>query len=171
MSEPFIGEIRLFSFYFAPRDWAPCDGRLLSVNEYPSLFALLGDSFGGNGNTSFAVPDLRGRVPVSTGSGYYRGVWSGFEEIALPENGMPPHSHIVSACAITADTQKPPDNMLAKYDADDQYNKAYAPDSNLKPMHPGSVTESGASKAHYNMQPFLVVNFCIALDGLFPSRT
>ncbi|MBF0445664.1 MAG: phage tail protein [Magnetococcales bacterium] len=174
MSEPFIGEIRLLGFGFNPRYWAKCDGQSLPISEYRTLYALIGDTFGGN-QTTFKLPDLRGRVPVHPGMGssiFRQGLMYGSEEEPLNNNNMPAHTHMMSACSDTADVVQPSDTVvLGKYDMDPNYNKSFKAPTNLKAMQSDSIVAVGESNVtHFNMQPYLTVNYCIALEGLFPSR-
>lgn len=166
MSEPFLGEIRIMGFTFAPRGWALCDGQILPINQNQSLYSLLGTTYGGDGRTTFALPDLRGRAPIFTGNGHSLGQRSGEETHTLMANEMPAHTHAMQASPTAADTPLPAGNMLATVAAADIYNPA----NNLQAMSGASVTHVGGSQAHENMQPFLTLNFCIALQGLFPSR-
>lgn len=172
MSEPFLAEVRIVGFNFAPRGWAFCDGQILPINQNQSLYSLLGTTYGGDGRTTFALPDLRGRTPIhvgrSNGGGDHRlGQKSGEETHTLAVNEMPQHTHILQAS--TSDTGRvadPSGNVLGK-SASDLYSDSL---TGLIPMGAGSVTNVGGSQAHDNMQPYLALNFCIALQGLFPSR-
>ena len=166
MSEPFLAEIRIFGFNFAPRGWASCDGQILPINQYQSLFSLLGTNYGGDGRTSFGLPELRGRVPIHVGSGHNIGSISGVESHALSSTEMPQHTHNIQVSSQPGNTPIPnaPDaNTLAAY------NNAYNDGSALAVM-PNVLSSSGAGQSHTNIQPIQVVNFCIALQGLFPSR-
>ncbi|HZS04615.1 MAG TPA: tail fiber protein [Blastocatellia bacterium] len=164
MAEPFLSEIRLFSFAFAPKGWALCNGQLLPINQNQALFSLLGTTFGGNGQTTFALPDLRGRVPIHFGSGHTLGERGGEQAHTLTLAEMPTHYHQVQASSSNGNTNFPANNVLAK-----ALNVYRNPD-NLTQINPASVTNVGGSQAHLNMQPFLTLNFCIALQGIFPSR-
>jgi microcystin-dependent protein len=170
MSEPFIAEIRIMGFNFAPRGWAMCDGQILPINQNQSLYSLLGTTYGGDGRTSFALPDLRGRVPIHEGTSddgqhYTLGQKSGQETHTLTANEMPQHSHQVRAVSASATSLSPTGGYLAS-DADGPHGAA----TDLTAMSPGTVSQVGGTQAHDNMMPYLALNFCIALQGLFPSR-
>lgn len=168
MSEPFIGELRAFGFNFAPRGWAHCDGQLLAISSYSALFSLLGTTFGGDGRTTFGLPDLRGRTALhlGTGPGLTPRTWgqkSGQETVTLTTNEMPSHTHNFRASAETANQGKPQGHQIAG----GTFYHAATNDATLAP----SIVNTGGSQPHQNMQPFLVVNWCIALTGVFPSRS
>jgi microcystin-dependent protein len=173
MAEPFLGEIRIFSFNFAPRGWAMCNGQFLPINQNQALFSLLGTMYGGNGQTTFALPNLQGRVPNHIGQGLTQGQTAGEMSHTLSIQEMPTHLHTVSSnqavvgAAINATQGVPTGNFWA--------NNGKAMYSTSSPgnsaMHPSAVTNVGGSQPHNNMQPYLVLNFCIALIGIFPSRT
>jgi len=165
MADPFIGEIRLFSFGFAPRDWALCNGQFLPINQNQALFSLLGTTFGGNGQTTFALPNLQGRVPIHEGNGHTLGEAGGEQGHTLSISEIPAHTHALSASQATGTVVLAANNMLAA--APNLYHPV---DGNLVALNPGAVTNVGGSQAHLNMQPFLVINFCIALNGIFPSQ-
>lgn len=169
MSEPFLAEIKIFGFNFPPRGWALCDGQILPINQNQSLFSLLGTTYGGDGRTTFALPDLRGRVPVHVGSNnaggnVTLGQSAGEEAVVLSAGALPAHSHGLRATAAAADSGDPSGNVLAGSEAD-----LYALPGTLVEMAPQAVTEAGG-QPHNNMQPFLTLNFAIALQGLFPPR-
>lgn len=164
MSEPFLAEIRIFGFNFAPRGWAMCDGQILPINQNQSLYSLLGTIYGGDGRTSFALPDLRGRVPIHVGNGYSEGQKGGEEAHTLSVNEIPGHTHTIQASTDASTAQDPTNNVLAKS------GQIYKQSSNLVDMVSGTMANAGGGQAHENMQPFLALNFCIALQGLFPSR-
>lgn len=165
MAEPFLGEIRIFSFNFAPRGWALCNGQLLPINQNQALFALLGTQFGGNGQTNFALPDMRARAPIHTGN-YPLGQCGGETTHTLTQAELPVHSHGLRASSDVGRLAAPTGAALARA----PFN-AYAPPtgSNLAPMHTDSLGTAGGSQPHTNMQPSLVLNICIALQGIFPS--
>lgn len=164
MSEPFLGEIRIMSFGFAPKGWALCNGQLLPINQNQALFSLLGTFYGGNGQTTFALPNLQSRTPIHFGSGYTQGQISGEENHTLLLNEMPQHIHPLNGTTANADVTAVTNNLLAT--AANIYTSA----QNLTPLQPGTVGMAGGSQPHTNMQPFLTLNFCIALQGIFPSR-
>lgn len=165
MADPFIGEIRLMSFNFAPREWAQCNGQLLQIGQNQALFSLLGTTFGGNGQTTFALPDLRGRVPIHAGASHTLGERAGEQAHTLSVAELPQHQHAAQATSATGDTPVAPTNLLA-----DSPSQLYAAPGAMTPLQPTSVSTVGGSQAHLNMQPFLTLNFCIALNGIFPSR-
>lgn len=172
MSEPFLAEIRMVGFNFAPRGWAFCDGQILPIAQNQSLYSLLGPTYGGDGRTTFALPDLRGRTPIhvgasSGGTDYRLGSKGGEETQTLIVAEMPQHNHQEKASNDTADQLVPTDMVLARSTATDPIWVNPAP---LVNMDSGSVANVGGSQPHENMQPYLVINFCIALQGLFPSR-
>lgn len=169
MSEPFIGEIRMVGFNFAPRSWAFCDGQLLPVNQNQALFALLGTTYGGDGRTTFGLPDLRGRFPMHPGSGpgltsRRQGDRGGVESVVLNPNEIPAHSHAMRGSGLTA-TEKSPANAYPAVADDGERNYTSSSDADM-----GSTGTAGMSRAHYNLPPYLCVYFVIALQGLFPSR-
>jgi microcystin-dependent protein len=165
MAEPFLAEIRLFSFVFAPKGWALCNGQLLPINQNQALFALLGTTYGGDGRVNFALPDLRARVPIHTsGNTHTLGERAGEQAHTLTIGEVPTHAHTLSASAANATTPIAAGNLLASA------NNLYAPAANLTTLHPSSIGNVGGSQAHLNMQPFLTLSFCIALQGIFPSQ-
>ena len=164
MSTPFLSEIKIFSFGFAPKGWALCNGQFLPINQNQALFALLGTTYGGNGQTTFALPNLRGRVPMHMGNGHTLGEASGQEAHTISVSELPQHTHSVVGCSDQATLPSPSGNLWGK-DA----SAPFAPNSNTT-MNPASITTTGGSQAHQNMSPYLVLNFCIALQGIFPSQ-
>ena len=163
MAEPFLSEIRIFSFVFAPKGWALCNGQLLPINQNQALFSLLGTTFGGDERVNFALPDFRGNVPIHVGNGHTLGEKAGSQAVTLSIAQMPEHVHALMGVGADANTNSPTNNSLANTTA------VYHSPTNLVPLSPGSVTNTGGSQAHINMQPFLTLSFCIALQGIFPS--
>ena len=164
MAEPFLSEIRIMSFEFAPKGWALCNGQLLPINQNQGLFSLLGTTFGGDGRVNFALPDLRGRTPIHVGSGHTLGERGGEQAHTLSIAELPTHTHVLSATSNSGTTNVPTGNVLGK-----TLGLTYSSPTQLVAMNPGSVSTVGGSQAHLNMQPFLTLNFCIALQGIFPS--
>lgn len=166
MAEPFLSEIRLMSFNFAPKGWALCNGQLLPINQNQALFALLGTTYGGNGQTTFALPDLRGRVPIHAGNGHTLGERAGEQAHTISVAELPGHTHVVRASgSATGGSATANGNFLGGA------NNAYrAGGGAATSLHPGTVSQVGGSQAHLNMQPFLTLGFCIALQGIFPSQ-
>ena len=168
MSEPFLSEIKIFSFNFPPKGWALCNGQLLPINQNQALFSLLGTTYGGNGQTAFALPYLRGRVPIHTGSGHTLGEAAGSTSVTVNIQQLPQHLHTVIPAANAnnnASTVEPANNFWAN--SGKTSFTLDPPDSVMLPQSLGNV---GGSQPHNNMAPYLVLNFCIALQGIFPSR-
>ena len=164
MAEPFMGEIRIMSFNFAPKDWAQCNGQQLPINQNQALFSLLGTTYGGNGQTTFALPDLRTRVPIHMGQGFTQGEVGGEQAHTLTLSEMPTHLHPMMASSTNADVVSPVDNVLA------QSSQLYGPVAQPTTLDPSTNGSVGGSQAHTNLQPYLTLMFCIALLGIFPSR-
>jgi microcystin-dependent protein len=166
MAEPFLSEIRIMSFVFAPKGWALCNGQLLPINQNQALFSLLGTTFGGDGRVNFALPDLRGRVPIHVGEGHTLGEKGGEQAHTLSIAELPTHTHVFNATSNAADQAVPGGNLLAVAAATDPL---YGSAVSLTALGPASISVVGGSQAHLNMQPFLTLTFCIALQGIFPS--
>ena len=164
MSEPFLAEIRLVGFNYPPRGWALCDGQIMPINQNQSLFSLLGTTYGGDGRTSYALPDLRGRCGLHEGNNYPLGQKGGTETHTLTSAEIPSHTHSLQASSDEVSEDKAAGNVLASAEI---YTTADA--ATLVTLKT-SITSTGGSQAHENRQPYLAVNFCIALQGLFPSR-
>jgi microcystin-dependent protein len=164
MAEPFLSEIRLFSFNFAPKGWALCDGQLLPINQNQALFSLLGTTYGGDGRVNFALPNLQGRVPIHMGGGHTLGERGGEQAHTLSIGEIPTHAHVLNATNSNGTVNNPNNNFIGAV------NNMYAPSGGLLALDPSSVTNTGGSQAHLNMEPFLVLNFSIALQGIFPSQ-
>ena len=168
MSEPFLAEIKMVGFNFAPRQFAFCDGQILPINQNQSLFSLLGSTYGGDGRTSFALPDLRGRAPMHVGSGNSLGRKDGQENHVLTAAEMPPHSHAQQGTTNAANATDPSGDLLATTAGGRRAVTPYVAANNLVAMK--NTQNTGASQGHNNMQPYLAIGFVIALQGLFPSR-
>lgn len=168
MSEPFLAEIRIVGFNFAPEGWALCDGQILPINQNQSLYSLLGITYGGDGQTSFGLPDLRGRTPIHVDGDYPLGRSTGEEAHSLSLAEMPQHTHMAraSADAATEPAVTGAGNEVLATAGESAYQDA----NNLTSLATGNVSNAGGNQAHTNMQPFITLNFCIALQGLFPSR-
>lgn len=165
MAEPFLSEIRMMSFPFAPKGWATCDGQLLPINQNQGLFSLLGTTFGGDGRVNFALPDLRGRTPIHVGSGHTLGERGGEQAHTLSIAEIPTHTHVANASSSPGNAAVPTDALLGS-----PLNLSYSPyGGGATTMIPSTIGNVGGSQAHLNMQPFLTINFCIALQGIFPS--
>ena len=169
MSEPFLSEIRIMSFSFAPKGWALCNGQLLPINQNQALFSLLGTTYGGDGRVNFALPDLRGRSQLHVGGGHTLGERGGEENHTLSLAELPTHTHALMASNSTGDAPVPFSNGQGNVLASNP-SALYRPAANLTPMEASSVTGVGGSQPHLNEQPFLTLNFCIALQGIFPSQ-
>ena len=164
MAEPFLSEIRIMSFVFAPKGWALCNGQLLPINQNQALFSLLGTTFGGDGRVNFALPDLRARTPIHVGSGHTLGEKGGEPAHTLSIAEIPTHTHVLNATNTAGNQPAPPGNFFANGGSD-----LYTAAQSLVAMNPGASTSVGGSQAHQNLQPFLTLSFSIALQGIFPS--
>lgn len=167
MAEPFLSEIRIMSFVFAPKGWALCNGQLLPINQNQGLFSILGTTFGGDGRVNFALPDLRGRTPIHVGSGHTLGERGGAQAHTLSISELPMHTHVPNATTAVQNTIAP---TASSYFANSAPSEFYSGTANIA-MNVGMVTNTGGSQAHLNMQPFLTLSFSIALQGIFPSPT
>ncbi len=166
--DQFLGEIRLFAWGFTPKGWHLCDGTILPINQNAALFALLGTQYGGNGTTTFALPDMRGRTPIGFGTTHAIGAPDGFENVALTVSQLPMHTHTLMASNATGSAILPGGNAYAAVSNNTAH---YAPDTTLTPLNPTSILPAGSSQPHNNMQPYLVMSYCISLTGIFPSRS
>lgn len=167
MSEPFIGQTMMVGFNFAPRGWAFCNGQLLPIAQNTALFSLLGTTYGGNGQTTFALPDLRGRTPVgATGFPVQLGEQGGLENVTLLPNQIPAHGHALNASTTPGTTRNPGNALYGATPA-----ALHGPSSGSPvQLDARTIAQAGSSQPHNNMQPYLAINFCIALQGIFPSR-
>lgn len=169
MSEPFLSEIKLVSFNFAPKGWAQCNGQFLPINQNQALFALLGTTYGGNGQTTFALPNLRGRVPIKMGNGHTLGEAAGSTSVTVNIQQLPTHLHPMQASttqALAGTNSAAPSRVLAN----SNFSFFWGSGGNLQPFAPNSISNIGGSQPHNNMMPYLVLNFIIALQGIFPSQ-
>lgn len=171
MADPFVGEIKINAFGFAPRGWSTCDGQVMTMNQNAALYALLGTYYGGDGKTTFCLPDLRGRTPVHfgvspSGTTYNIGTAAGAETVTIAISTMPNHNHQCFGVAVAANKAPPTGNFYAQ----PSVNIYVSPPSALTPLHPSTVSSAGGGQAHNNMQPSLTLNFCIATVGYFPPR-
>ncbi len=169
MAEPFLSEIRIMSFVFPPKGWALCNGQLLPINQNQALFSLLGTTYGGDGRVNFGLPDLQGRTPIHMGNSHTLGERGGEQAHTLSISEIPTHVHSVNANPDTANTTNTPTASLGL--AASIASQIYTAPTNLVAMGAKTVSTVGGSQAHLNMQPFLVLSFCIALQGIFPSQT
>lgn len=167
MAEPFLSEIRIMSFNYAPTGWAMCNGQFMPINQNQALFSLLGTTYGGNGQTTFALPDLRGRVPIHMGGGHTLGERAGEQAHTLSISELPTHVHVESAATATATTNTPTNALML---GQSTAAPLYGAPSNLVAFRADALQNVGGSQAHLNMQPFLTLTFCIALVGIFPSQ-
>jgi microcystin-dependent protein len=167
MAEPFLSEIRIFSFNFPPQGWAFCNGQLLPINQNQALFSLLGTTYGGDGRVNFGLPDLQARTPIHDGSGHTLGERGGEQGHTLSISEVPTHTHTLNGTSSTGTLIIAAGNLPGTSPS----QMYQPPDSNRVAMNPASIPTVGGSQSHLNTQPFLVLNFCIALQGIFPSQT
>jgi microcystin-dependent protein len=167
MAEPFLGEIRMMSFNFPPKGWALANGQTLPINQNQALFSLFGTLYGGNGQTTFAIPNLRGQVPIHMGNGHTQGEKAGSSSVTISQQTMTQHIHIAQGTTTNADQPVPTSNFLGAA------NNMYAPANagGLTSLDPTTITSLGGSQPHENRQPYLTISFCVALQGIFPSQT
>jgi microcystin-dependent protein len=165
MAEPFLSEIRMMSFNFPPKGWATCDGQLLPINQNQALFSLLGTTYGGDGRVNFGLPDLRGRTPMHMGNGHTLGERGGEQNHTLSISEIPQHTHVFNGSSTTGTLNVTTANVLGV-----SQTPIYAGPQSPLALNPASITNTGGSQAHLNMQPFLTINFSIALQGIFPSQ-
>jgi microcystin-dependent protein len=177
MSEPFLGQIQSFAFGFAPKNWALCNGQLLAVQQNAALFSLLGTAFGGNGTTTFGLPNMQSRVPLHFGTspagiGYVMGEAAGEEQVLLNVSQIPQHIHMLLGTSADGNAAvADPGQILAQsFISTGTALNYYSPDTTLQPLNPASVLPTGNGLPHSNLQPYLTTNWCIALRGIFPSR-
>lgn len=175
MTYCYVGEIRLFAFGRAPAGWWPCDGTLLSIGSYTALFTLLGTAFGGDGVSTFALPDLRGRVPVCMNESlalpyHYVGETGGVETVSLTAQQIPPHTHAIGASQASARSATPGPGLMPATVSGDTFFVSDTAGAAAIPLHPLAIATAGQGQAHGNTMPTTVMNFCIALNGIYPSR-
>jgi microcystin-dependent protein len=173
--DPFVAEIRIFPFNFAPKGWAFCDGQILPLSQNTALFSLLGTTYGGDGKSNFALPDMQGNAPMHPRQGpglslHDLGETGGSETVTLLESEMPAHSHNLKAASGTGTKSTPAANSLARTSGATPYIAA-SPAPSLTPMAAQAITPAGGDQPHNNLQPYLTLNFCIALQGVFPPRS
>jgi microcystin-dependent protein len=165
MSTPFLGEIKIISWNFAPKAWAFCNGQLLPINQNQALFSLFGTSYGGDGRVNFALPDFRGRIPIHVGNGHIQGEAAGQEFHTLTMSEMTQHFHVMNGTTTLGTLNNGTANVLGVSQV-----PVYNPPANFVAINPQSVTNTGGSQPHENRQPYLALNFVVALQGIFPSR-
>ena len=170
MSDPFLGEIKMVGFNFAPTNWAACNGQLLSIAQNTALFSLLGTTYGGDGSTTFALPNLTGRIPMHVSSSHVQGESAGAETVQLLVSEIPSHSHRVT-CSSQSSNQRSPSGGIPAQEATGVTAVYATSDKANAQMAPETIASSGSGQPHNNLQPYLVVNFVIALAGIFPSRS
>ena len=163
MADPFIGEIRMMAFTYPPKGWAQCNGQLMPINQNQALYSLIGPVWGGDGRTTFALPDLRGRAPIHAGNGHFLSERAGQEAHTLTLSAMPLHTHVANASATDGNTNLPGGNLPAAA------ANVYGPAGSLTTVEPATVSTAGGTQPHTNMMPSLPLLFCLALQGIFPS--
>jgi microcystin-dependent protein len=168
VAQPYTGEIRIFAGNFAPAGWMFCDGQLLPISEYETVFQLIGTTYGGDGETTFALPDLRGRIPIHQGNGFILAENGGVESVTLTVSQIPVHSHPLVASTNNASTANAQTNVLAQTPSHTPYISGFAPNT---PLNAASVGPDGGSQPHTNFQPYLCLHFIFSLFGPFPSQT
>jgi microcystin-dependent protein len=166
MSDPYVGEIRMFGGNFAPAGWAFCDGALMPISENETLFNLIGTTYGGDGQATFQLPDLRGRFPVHVGPSFQQGQVGGVESVTLTVNQIPIHNHVPQASTANGNSTSPANSVWANFPDGAVYNAAVGPTN----LNAGALGSSGGSQPHDNMMPFLCVSFIISLFGIFPHQ-
>ena len=164
MAQPYIGEIRMFAGNFAPQGWMACEGQLLPIADYETLFNLIGTTYGGDGQSTFALPDLRGRLPIHAGNGFTLAETGGTENVILTVNQIPAHSHTLQGSSAAANSTDPTGRVDAKPD-----KNLYRPGTAANAMAAQAITSTGGNQPHNNMQPYLCVNFIISLFGIYPT--
>ena len=167
MAQPYVGEVRMFAGNFPPAGWMFCEGQLLPISENETLFQLIGTTYGGDGESTFALPDMRGRLPIHQGNGFILAETGGAEEITLTVTQIPAHSHSMIASTAAGDQSGPGNQVLARTTGADLYSS----DSPYVNLSPQAVSSTGGSQPHTNFQPYLCVDFIISLFGIFPSQT
>jgi microcystin-dependent protein len=169
MAQPYVGEIRMFAGNFAPAGWMFCEGQLLPISENETLFQLIGTTYGGDGQSTFALPDLRGRIPIHQGNGFILAETGGAEEITLTVSQIPAHSHAALGSTDSSNSNSPTGNVPARVTIAGVFS--YGTDAPIGPMSPQCIGPVGGSQPHTNFQPYLCVDFIISLFGIFPSPT
>jgi len=171
MAQPYVGEIRMFAGNFAPAGWMFCEGQLLPISEFETLFNLIGTTYGGDGQSTFALPDLRGRLPIHFGNGFTLAETGGVEEVTLTVSQIPAHSHPLLASINAGSSLSPQAQVLATVASSQSGSNLYNATAPTLALNPGSVSSTGGSQPHTNFQPYLCVDFIISLFGIFPSQT
>ena len=174
MAQPFLGQIQAFGFGFAPRNWAFCNGQILSISQNTALFALLGTTYGGNGTSTYALPNLQSRVPIHFGTNlgvdYVLGEFGGAESVSLNLTNLPSHNHTFAGTASAANVKQPQTGAALAQSSSGNAFYAQAGSPTVTAINPGTVGTTGGGLPHSNIQPYLTINWCIALAGVFPAR-